>query len=297
MKSFFRNVSLAFVLIGGGTASAPQVEAAIQQPRLSMEKIMNVSHRGASGHAPEHTLASYELSRSMQGDYIEIDVQMTRDGELIAMHDETVDRTTNDTGLVKSFTLKEIKELDAGTWFNEAYPDKARPEFMGLQVPTLREIFERFGTDAKYYIETKSSELYPGLEIELLEILNEFDLIGENAPSGIVLIQSFSSESLKRIHQMDDSVPLIQLLSYYSPAAITNDELSKLKEYAVGIGMHFTAISPGYVKKVRESGLMIHPYTVNEKEDMEMLLDWGVTGMFTNYPDRLRDVIKKKKKT
>ena len=68
-----------------------------------------------------------------------------------------------------------------------------------------------------------------------------------------------------------------------------------LKEYAAGIGMHFTAISPGYVKKVRDAGLLIHPYTVNEKENMEMLLEWGVTGMFTNYPDRLQEVIKNKK--
>ncbi|MEH7443754.1 glycerophosphodiester phosphodiesterase [Bacillus sp. JJ1122] len=259
-------------------------------------KPINISHRGASGHAPEHTFPAYELGTLMEGDYIEIDLQMTKDGELIAMHDETLDRTTGETGMVKDFSLAQIKKLDAGSWFNDTFPQKAKPEYMGLQVPTLREIIERMGPKARYYIETKSPEFYPGMEEKLLDILLEYNLIGETQPVGKIIIQSFSAESLKKIHQKDESIPLIQLLSYYAPAIITNEEVTKIKGYAVGIGMHYTAISPGYVKKVRDSGLLIYPYTVNEKEDMEMLLDWGVTGMFTNYPDRLNEVIGKRKR-
>jgi glycerophosphoryl diester phosphodiesterase len=261
----------------------------------TIQQSMNISHRGASGHAPEHTLAAYELGKIMKGDYIEIDLQMTKDGELIAMHDETIDRTTDGTGLIKEFTLEELKSFDAGSWFNEAYPDKAKPEYMGLEVPTLREVIDRFGVEANFFIETKSPEMYPGLEEKLVEILYEYDLVGEQKQTGKVIIQSFSAESLKKVRLLDDSIPLVQLLSYYAPAVITNEEVIKIKEYASGIGMHFTAISPGYVKKVRDSGLLIYPYTVNEKEDMEMLLDWGVTGMFTNYPDRLQEIILKRK--
>lgn len=259
-------------------------------------KPINISHRGASGHAPEHTFPAYELGTIMEGDYIEVDLQMTKDGELIAMHDETLDRTTDETGMVKDFTLAQIKKLDAGAWFNETFPQKAKPDYLGLQVPTLREIIERMGPKARYYIETKSPEFYPGMEEKLLDILHEYNLVGETQPVGKIMIQSFSAESLKKIHQMDESIPLIQLLSYYAPAIITNEEVAKIKAYAVGIGMHYTAISPGYVKKVRDSGLLIYPYTVNEQEDMEMLLDWGVTGMFTNYPDRLNEVIGKRKR-
>lgn len=261
----------------------------------TMQQFVNISHRGASGHAPEHTLAAYELGEIMKSDYIEIDLQMTKDGELIAMHDETIDRTTDGTGSIKEYTLEELKSFDAGSWFNEAYPDKAKPEFMGLEVPTLREVIDRFGVEANFFIETKSPEVYPGLEEKLVEILYEYNLVGEQQESGKVIIQSFSAESLKKIRQLDNSIPLVQLLSYYAPAVITNDEVTKIKEYASGIGMHFTAINPGYVKKVRDSGLLIYPYTVNEKEDMEMLLSWGVTGMFTNYPDRLQEVILKRK--
>jgi glycerophosphoryl diester phosphodiesterase len=289
MRAVLLMLALATALIVIGFTPNFQAEAAERSARL-----MNIAHRGASGYAPEHTMSAYELGLSLQGDFLEIDLQMTKDRQLIAMHDDTLDRTTNGSGFVKDFTLMQIKKLEAGSWFNEAYPEKAKPEFIGLQVPTLREVIEQFGTDTRYYIETKSPELYPGIELELMEILSEYQLIGENAQSGKVIIQSFSSDSLKRIHQMDENIPLIQLLSYYAPAVITDKELAKLKKYAVGISMHFTAISPGYVKKVRDAGLLINPYTVNESEDMKMLLDWGVSGMFTNYPDRLNDVIKEK---
>lgn len=258
-------------------------------------KPINISHRGASGHAPEHTFPAYELAEMMAADYIELDLQMTKDGQLLAMHDESLGRTTTGEGLVKDFTLKQIKKYDAGSWFNQAYPEKAKPEYLGQQVPALREIFERYGRYSRFYIETKSPEIYPGMEEKLLELLAEYNLIGDNVPPGKVLIQSFSPESLKKIHEIDDSIPLIQLLSYYAPAVITDREIAKIKSYAVGIGMHYTAISPGYVKKVRDSGLLIYPYTVNESADMEMLMDWGVSGMFTNYPDRLNKVIDKRR--
>ncbi|MFT9599306.1 glycerophosphodiester phosphodiesterase [Mesobacillus sp.] len=254
-------------------------------------KGINISHRGASGHAPEHTLHAYELGNVMDGDYIEIDLQMTKDGELIALHDETIDRTTDKNGLVKNLTLKEIKKLDAGSWFNEAFPEKKSTEYVGLQIPTLREVIERFGSDSKFFIETKSPEVYPGMEEKLINILSEYNLIGVHQTFGNVIVQSFSGESLRQIHQIDESIPLVQLLSYYAPAIITDSEISKIKEYAVGVGLHYTAVSPGYIKKVTDSGLMVFPYTVNEKEDMNMLLEWGVTGMFTNYPDRLNEVI------
>ncbi len=76
-------------------------------------KVINISHRGASGHAPEHTMAAYGLGTLMHGDYIEIDLQMSTDGELISMHDDSIDRTTNKKGLIKEFTLEELKQLDA----------------------------------------------------------------------------------------------------------------------------------------------------------------------------------------
>lgn len=262
------------------------------EPSLNPNRTLNIAHRGASGHAPEHTLAAYELGEKMHGDYIEVDLQMTKDGVLIAMHDEKVNRTTDGTGYVKDFTLNEIKQLDAGSWFNKKHPEKTNPAYEGLKVPTLEEVIQKFGRGARYYIETKSPEVYPGMEEELLRILNKYKLIGPNAPSSKVLIQSFSDESLSIVHSLNPNIPLIQLISYSEPASITDEELDEIAEYAIGIGASHTKIDREYVQKVRDHNLLMHPYTVNTKEDMNKVLDWGVTGMFTNYPDRLTEVLR-----
>lgn len=295
MKKMFQNVMMSAALVGIGAGAAGQAQAAeMIKPSLNPNKIVNVAHRGASGHAPEHTMPAYELGQQMKGDYIEIDLQMTKDGELIALHDETLDRTTNGTGNVKDYTLAEIKHLDAGSWFNEKYPQYAKPEYAGLQVPTLQEVIETFGTGARYYIETKSPEVYPGMEEKLVEILKEYKLTGQNVQSSKVIIQSFSADSLKMVREIDPTIPLVQLLWYDQPATLTDEELEEYKSYSIGLGMNHNKIDEAYVQKVRESGLLIHPYTVNEKTDMEKLLDWGVTGMFTNFPDRLEEVLKKR---
>lgn len=264
---------------GGGAAMAKE----------KYKEIVNVSHRGASGHAPEHTLVSYDMGEKMHGDYIEVDLQMTKDGQLIAMHDEKVDRTTDGTGYVKDMTLEEIKELDAGSWFNERYPEYAKPEYKGLQVPTLEEVFQKFGKNNSYYIETKSPKIYPGMEKELLRLVNKYDINKEK-----LLVQSFSPESLKIIHELDPSVNLVQLISYSTYATITDEQIAEVKEYAMEIGPNHTNLNEEYIQKVVNSGLEIHPFTVNDKERMQQLIEWGVTGMFTNYPDRLHEVKKGK---
>lgn len=251
--------------------------------------ITNIAHRGASGHAPEHTIIAYKMGEQMHGDYIELDLQMTKDGKLIAMHDETLDRTTNGTGLVKDYTLEEIKQLDAGSWFNEKYTEAAKDEYVGLKVPTLEEVFQTFGKNEKYYIETKSPNVYPGMEEELLRLINKYRIDKDT-----LLVQSFSPESLMKMHQLDPAIKLVQLLWYESPTVISDAEIAAIKEYAIGIGPNSTYLSQEYVQKTVNNDLKIHPYTVNEKEEMKKLIDWGVTGLFTNYPDRLHEVMKGK---
>lgn len=267
------------VTTGGGAAMATEKH----------KDIVNVSHRGASGHAPEHTLVSYSMGEKMHGDYIEVDLQMTKDGQLIAMHDEKLDRTTDGTGLVKDYTLDQIKQLDAGSWFNETYPQYANQDYEGLKVPTLEEVFQKFGKNAKYYIETKSPNIYPGMEEELLRLVDEYDINKKT-----LLVQSFSAESLKIMNKLDPSVQLVQLLSYKSYATITNDEVAEIKQYAMGVGPNHTYLNEEYIQKIVNNGLEIHPYTVNDKARMEQLIDWGVTGMFTNFPDLLHEVKKGK---
>jgi len=260
---------------------------------LDPNRIINVAHRGASGYAPEHTMPAYEMGhKKFKADYIEIDLQMTKDGQLIAMHDETVDRTTDGTGAVKDKTLQEIKKLDAGSWFNEVNPSLARKEYAGLKVPTLEEIFSTYGKHANYYIETKSPEVYPGMEEKLLNTLKAYDLSSDRVKPGQVLIQSFSEASLQKVKAMDPNVPLIQLMEANEVKALTNDRLTAIRQYAVGVGPSFKALTRENVSAIRAHDLLLHPYTVNEKADMVRMLDYGVTGVFTNYADRFNDVVK-----
>ncbi|MGH1283854.1 glycerophosphodiester phosphodiesterase [Bacillus toyonensis] len=247
--------------------------------------IKNIAHRGASAYAPEHTIAAYKLGQQLKGDYIEIDFQMTKDGHLVAMHDETVNRTTNGKGLVKEHTLEEMKQLNAGSFFNEKYPNLAKKEFENAKVPTLQEIIETFGHKANYYIETKSPDEYPGMEEKLLEIIKYYQI------SDKVIIQSFSEESLQKIHSLHATIPLIQLLSYQKAVQVNELELEKYKTYCIGLGMNYKYIDSAYVKKIKKHGLEVHPFTVDDEKDMKKLLSWGVDGMFTNYPDRLHSIL------
>ncbi|MCD9021769.1 glycerophosphodiester phosphodiesterase [Cohnella silvisoli] len=243
-------------------------------------KIAIVAHRGSSGYAPECTLSAYRLGVNMKADYIEIDLRQTLDGELIAMHDETVNRTTNGSGAVKNMTLAEIKALDAGSWYNET-------EFVDEKVPTLREIFEAFGKDTHYMLETKAPEENSGLEEKVWALVKEFELTDH------VAIQSFSKESLLKFRERSNNVPLFQLFWYDRPAQISEALLEEISAYANGIGANFLRINENYVRKVKQAGLLMYPYTVNHKANMTKAVRWGVDGVHTDYPDRFKEVVDK----
>jgi len=153
------------------------VSAAMATSAGAAPVVLNIGHRGASGYAPEHTFASYDLALKLGADYLEQDLQQTKDGVLVVMHDETLDRTArgpaaNCTGLVRDKTLAQIKTCDVGSWFNQANPSAARPEYVGLRVPTLEEVFRRYGKRVNYYIETKSPESADHMEEALLALLS-----------------------------------------------------------------------------------------------------------------------------
>jgi glycerophosphoryl diester phosphodiesterase len=258
--------------------------------------VLNVGHRGASGYAPEHTIPAYDLALKMGADYIEQDLQMTKDGVLVALHDDTLDRTArgpkrNCTGLVIEKTLAQIKTCDVGSWFNETYPQYAKPEYVGLKIPTLEEIFQRYGRSVNYYIETKNPEAAPGMEEELLRLMDKYGLTQPAAERWQVLIQSFSPASLQKIHALRPSLPLIQLYFGEETGATIGANLDTARTYAVGIGPSKTDVDEALVTAAHDRCLDVHPYTVNEKREMRALISLGVDGMFTNFPDRLDEVL------
>ena len=272
----------------------PAVGAAPDKGSTTDSTVLNIGHRGASGYAPEHTITAYDLALEQGADYIEIDLQMTKDGVLVAMHDDTLDRTADaPEGVPKRFcsgpvierTLEQIKMCDVGSWFG--------PEYAGEQIPTLEEIFQRYGTSVNYYIETKNPEAAPGMEEELLRLMEVYKLIEPAEDNWQVLIQSFSAESLMKIHEMNEDLPLIQLFSSTETSQTIQDQLDLVSTYAVGIGPSMTDVDAALVEAAHALCLDVHPYTVNEKADMRALIDLGVDGMFTNFPDRLEKLLGK----
>jgi glycerophosphoryl diester phosphodiesterase len=259
--------------------------------------VLNIGHRGASGNAPEHTIPSYDLALRLGADYIEQDLQMTRDGVLVALHDDTLDRTARGSGKdcagpVITKTLEQIKTCDVGSWFNEAYPKYAKDEYVGLRICTLEETFQRYGSGANYYIETKNPEAAPGMEEELLRLMEEYGLRQPAAEGWQVLIQSFSPASLKEFHALDPSLPLIQLYDEEGSEVI-RASLDAARSYAVGVGPYKGDVDAQLVEAARALCLHVHPYTVNEEHEMRALIELGVDGMFTNFPDRLANTLGK----
>lgn len=235
-----------------------------------------IAHRGASSDAPEHTIAAYEMAKKIGADYIELDLGMTKDGKLIAIHDNTLDRTTNGKGKVNSQTLSQIKQLDAGSWFNQQFPNKAKEKYNGLHIPTLEEVIHKFGTTINYYIEVKKPNEYPEMTKELLKVLKSHHLVGNKAASGKVIIESFDSDSLKYIHKKYPNLFLIQLGDSHKM------NLTEIATYADGVGPNFFTMDKGFVEKAHKKGLIVHCWTVDKEDEMKRLIDWGVDGIFTN---------------
>ena len=249
-----------------------------------------IGHRGASGYAPEHTFASYDLALTLGADYIEQDVAMTADGVLVCLHDGTLDRTARGdaadcSGPVANKTLAQLQNCDMGSWFNEAYPDRAHSEYVGLKIPTLESVFQRYGASANYYIETKTLGTAAQMEPELGRLLNQYGLRDGAVTKHSVLVQSFDAQSLQRVRALDAEIPLVLL------GAATTAQIQAAAQYAFGIGPASASVNQTLVDTAHGLRLAIHPYTVNENTELERFSRLCVDGMFTNFPDRYRAIL------
>jgi glycerophosphoryl diester phosphodiesterase len=276
---------------GAGSGAPAAAAAAITGPVI-------IAHRGYSGIAPEHTVTAFDLAIQANADYLEQDLQMTSDGVLVVLHDATLDRTARGpaelcTGPVIQRSLAEIRQCDFGSWFNERYPERAREEFRGLPVTTLEELFQRYGRSVRYYIETKNPEEAPGMEEALLDLLRRHELIGGNDPAAPrVLVQSFSPESLRKLHAMEQNLHLVQLFGRM-PSEEIQARLDEVSSYAVGVGPHFSSVDAELVEAARTAGLVVHPYTVNDPAEMRRLAGLGVDGFFTDEVTRAQEQLRR----
>ena len=279
------NLILASVLTLFLLASSPS--AIIQQKRPLL-----IAHRGASGYAPEHTLASYRLAIHMGADFVEQDLQVTKDGVLVCIHDPDLARTTNVGDVFPGrtsirnpdgegkgkpgwyavdFTLDEIKKLDAGSWFNRANPFAAKPEYAGARIATLQEVISDVKDRAGLYIEIKHYEFYKSLGLDVIEKLvslldsNGFKQAGRRDR---IFIQSFSKASLVKMREAAPQYARVQLLPMEDRGRreetlnITPALAKEIAGYAQGAGPAKQMIkSAADLETFHAAGLIVHPYT------------------------------------
>nr|WP_276583589.1 glycerophosphodiester phosphodiesterase [Pseudomonas sp. RIT-PI-S] len=206
-------------------AAAPSPELLAKKANVAYPAV--IAHRGASYDAPEATKPAYLAARDLGADYLEMDLQRTRDGQLVGFHDDTLLRTTDVAARfpdrrdkpISEFTLAELKQLDAGSWFNAAHPDRARAGFVNAKVLTLDEIIDIAEADPQHkaglYIETKVPNLYPGIEADLKAKLIERGWLtpsGEVAAGRRVVLQTFEKASLELLAKEMPKVPKVLLL-------------------------------------------------------------------------------------
>lgn len=240
-----------------------------------MNTIINFAHRGASAVCPENTMAAFRRSLKLGATGIETDVQMTSDGGLVLIHDEELNRTTNGTGFVKDYKLRELLELDAGSWFG--------PEFAGEPLPMLDDLLSLLqDRDTILNIELKNGIfMYPGMEEKVIAAVREFNM------SGRVILSSFNHYSLAYCKSL---APEIRTGILYGEGLYRPwDYAASL--HADALHAYHYAVLPEFVTEAAEHGILYHPWTVNDPERMRSLIDAGVAGIITDYPDVLAELL------
>ncbi|EIJ78426.1 glycerophosphoryl diester phosphodiesterase [Bacillus methanolicus PB1] len=271
MIASFATASAAALL--AGLMMSPSFEAKLSSLFEKEYRIETVAHRGASGYAPENTIAAFEKAFDMNADYFELDVQMSKDGELVIMHDKTVNRTTNGKGKVGKLTLKELRSLDAGSWFG--------PEFSGEQIPTLQEALDAFRGKIGILIELKFPELYPGIEQKVADTLIERNM--HSPANEKIIVQSFNFESIKTFHKILPEVP-VGVLTYRAQHH-SNAMLQEFSRYADFVNPNKSLVSKKLTDRIHALGMRTMSWTVRSNDDIRRLHNAKVDGIITDYPD------------
>jgi glycerophosphoryl diester phosphodiesterase len=249
--------------------------------------VIVVGHRGASGHAPENTIAAIEAAIDQGAAFVEVDVQLTKDGEVVLLHDATLTRTTNARDVfpdrepwrVNDFTLAELHQLDAGGWFDPAYA--------GEKIPTLRSALAKMRDRIGLWLELKSPRLHPGLEKSTAEVLRSAPGDWLTAPYRCVAT-CFDNSALERFAQeVQYAVPFGQLGSTVPDDA----ELRRLSEWVHYYIPDCRALAPGDLVRIRAAGLRSAFWTPNDPVTVASLVAQGAVALISNYPALVSEVV------
>ena len=243
-------------------------------------RTLNIAHRGASSTAPENTIAAFDQALEIGADGIEFDIHLSKDNVPVVIHDEEIDRTTTGSGLVKNFTLAELKKYDAGSWF--------APEYSGQEIPTLDEIFTRYAdSDLLLNLELKNEITpCPGIEEAVVQYIEQHNLQDR------VLISSFNHDSLVECRRLNPAIRtgMIYILDIKEPWLYARS----LGCYSVHPLFYYLQ-TPEILSGFKEHNLPLYPWTVNDPEQMEVFAAAGIEAIITDYPQELKNILDRSK--
>ncbi len=242
--------------------------------------VLVIAHRGFSGTAPENTLIAFKKALELDVDMIELDVRLSKDGEVVVIHDDTLNRTTNGKGKVAEVTLKELKQLDAGFF--------STPQFAGEKIPTLREVLELVEGRAALNIELKKGDMGRYTLVDLAD--RAFQEVEKIGMLNQVLFASFERSAIERIRERNPRIPVALI---YSKPWSSPREVSGERPLPV-LSCRGTVLTQSNVSKARQQGVKVLVWTLNTEEDMEHFLNVGVDGIITDHPDRLIKILQKR---
>jgi glycerophosphoryl diester phosphodiesterase len=252
-----------------------------------------IAHQGGDGVWPGDTMYAFENAVNIGVDVLEMDAHITKDGEIVLMHDEKVDRTTNGTGLIEDLTLAELKNLDAAYQWSKDNGKTFPYRGLGIQVPTLRELFHRF-PQMRYVIEIKLTKSQ--IEIPLCKLIRSYKMQGN------VLIASFHDTAMQNFRRA-------------CPEVATSASKGEVTEFVLlsKVFLHglmapgFEAIQPPYdpaeslgiqimtqrfIEQAHSKNIKVEPWTVDDPELMKKYIEWGVDGIMTDRPDIMMNLLR-----
>jgi glycerophosphoryl diester phosphodiesterase len=246
----------------------------ISRPEAARARIQVLAHRGASAYAPENTLAAFRLAIEQRADWLELDVQQTKDGQLVVFHDLRMERTTNGSGALRDLTLEQVRQLDAGGWYG--------PSFAGERVPTFEEVVALAREqNIRIFPEVKDPRLYPGIEERVAAVISAYEYEDRT------IIQSFDMTSLERLRQSNPRLKLAALYTAASP--LRGDPPAGVS--VVGPPWELVTNDPSLVRDAHASGRQVVVWSVEGAQAVRPLLDARVDGIITSRPDVVRAML------
>lgn len=235
---------------------------------VEMNGMISVAHRGASNFAPENTQSAFRKALELGADFLECDVHLSKDGELIIMHDDKVDRTTNGSGYVKNFTLAELKELDAGGKFHSS--------FAGEKIITLNELLDEFYGETGLLIEIKKPSMYPGIEEQVVALLSEYKDLNS------IIVQSFDIESMRKMNTL---LPELEVALLIKPSiqSLSTQEIIDLTSFATYINFNVSYINKRVIEQIHNQGGKVLVWSTKNLGWVDKAYQYDVDGIITDF--------------